>query len=99
MGQPAEELFDRTAEAVPGDRRRWQAIQDGMSSLPEDSLRSLLTDMFELMVDLHHGREPKVGLEDTIQTWYQRVLFVQAQEKRPVDPGIDPAEWPERWFG
>jgi hypothetical protein len=80
-----------------GNRARWQAIQDAMPYMPDDSLRNFMFELWEVVYGAQTGQHDTNALDDIIRRWYERARFAIAYHAHPVDPDND-TEWSDRWF-
>jgi len=93
----AESLEQRVTD-TPINRTRWQAIQDALEMMPDDSLRVLLNDLGTVFRLVEMGEADETAFDELILTWYQRALFAEAHTARPFDPQAAES-WLERSFG
>lgn len=94
----AKSVQAAVVSSTPANLDKWQAIQEGLSVLPPDSLRELMIEFWRSVHLLDTGKTDPEALEWVIQRWYEKATFARAQAERPVNPEIDMAEWPDRSF-
>ena len=63
-------------------------IQEFLPHMPEDALRDLLLDFW------HAGHsDSESAIQEVVDDWYRRALFVSAQQVAPVSPVRTSEDW------